>query len=64
VKYPDAVLFSQWRGSSDGAKGDLFTGAFHFQRISGFKMQLLAQRLGNDDAPGLIDNEMAIHCAI
>src|SRR5208337_22895 len=61
---PDAVFLAQGCIATDWAQGDLFARSFGFEGISGCKLQLLAQRLREDDPARLVEGESYRHIAI
>jgi hypothetical protein len=61
---PYPVLFPKLRISSRGTQGDFITRAFHLEGISGLQPQFVAQRLRENDSPGLVECQSASHNGI
>src|SRR5262249_39514784 len=61
---PDPLLLRQWSGAADGTESQFIASLFQFQHIPWLQSQGLAQRLGDDNAAGLIEGEARRHRGI
>ena len=61
VKHPDAMLLGERTVPAHRPQDNLFSGALHFEYVPSFEVQFLPQRLGNDNAAGLIDDQTQFH---
>ena len=58
---PDSLFLLEQSFGADGAQHDPVTFTFELERITRAKMQFLAERLGDENAPRLIESDLRGH---
>jgi hypothetical protein len=61
AKNPNTVLFDEGPRAPSWAQSNLLSRRLQLQFIAGFQMQLIPQRLRNNDPASLIDEKASIH---